>query len=79
MSLNSLAMLKCDSRTSLDAVLYKWQSGPVLMFYSYYYKKGLPRHFVLIFCRTAGLVLALACSLIFCQNQGFCSYKIVLI
>ena len=29
--------------------------------------------------QTASLALLLACSYIFCQNQGFCSYKIVLI
>ena len=39
-----------------------------------------PRHFVLIFCRTASLGLFLACSqFFFCQNKGFCSYKIALI
>ena len=32
--------LKCDNRTSLHAVLYKWQPGSVLMFCSYYFKNG---------------------------------------
>ena len=32
-----------------------------------------------MFCRTASLALCLGCSKIFFQNQGFCSYKIVLI
>ena len=32
-----------------------------------------------MFCGTANLILFLACSSFFCQNQRFCSYKIVLI
>ena len=32
-----------------------------------------------MFCRTESLALLLACSQIFCQKKGFCSYKIVLI
>ena len=32
-----------------------------------------------MFCRTVSLALFLACSEFFYQNQGFCSYKIVLI
>ena len=36
----SLAMLKCESRTSLHLVQYKWQSGSVLLLYSYYFKSG---------------------------------------
>ena len=31
-------MLKCESRTSLHAVQYKWQPGSVLMFCFYYVK-----------------------------------------
>ena len=53
------------------------QTGSVLMFCSYYFKNGCPKHFVLIFCRAVSLAL----FLFFWggQNQGFCSYKIVLI
>ena len=53
------------------------QTGSVLMFCSYYFKNGYPKHFVLIFCRAVSLAL----FLFFWggQNQGFCSYKIVLI
>ena len=39
-SLKSLAMLKCESRTTLHAVEYKWQSGSVLMFCSYYFRNS---------------------------------------
>ena len=39
-SLKSLAMLKCESRTNLHAVQYKYQPGPVLMFCSYYFKNA---------------------------------------
>ena len=35
---------KCESRTSLHAVQYKWQPGSILMFCSYYFKNGYPRH-----------------------------------
>ena len=35
---------KCESRTSLHAVQYKWQPGSILMFCSYYFKNGHPRH-----------------------------------
>ena len=77
--LTSLAMLKCESRTSLHAVQYKWQACSVLMFRFYYFKYGYPRRFVHMSPGTASLTLFLACSQIFCQNQGFCSYKIVLI
>ena len=31
-------MLKCESRTSLGAVQYVWQTGPVSMFCTYYFK-----------------------------------------
>ena len=37
-SLKSLAMLKCESRTSLHALQYKWQPAPALMFRSCYFK-----------------------------------------
>ena len=70
-------MLKCQSRTSLHAVQCKWQPSSVLMF------------FVLIILRMTSLdtlfllsvgqqALFLACSYFF-WNQGFCSYKTVLI
>ena len=39
-SLKSLVMLKCASRTSLNAVQYKWKPGSVLMFYPYYFRNG---------------------------------------
>ena len=39
-SLKSLAMLKCDIRTSLHAIQNKWQQGYVLMFCPYYFKNG---------------------------------------
>ena len=39
-SLKSLTILKCDSKTSLHAVQYKWQAGSVLMSCSYYFKNG---------------------------------------
>ena len=39
-SLKSLAMLKCDSRTSLHEVQYKRQPGSVLIFCSYYFNNG---------------------------------------
>ena len=71
-------MLKWESITSLHAVQYKGQSGSVLMFCPYYFRNGKPRHFVLMFCRTASLALLLAYSSIFCQNQGFCSSKTVI-
>ena len=35
-SLKSLVLLKCESRTSLNPVQYKWQSGSVLMLGTYY-------------------------------------------
>ena len=38
-----------------------------------------PKRFVLMFCGTSSLALFLACSYFFCQNQGFYSYKIVLV
>ena len=38
--LKSLAMWKCESRTSLHGVQYTWQPGSVLMFCSYYFKNG---------------------------------------
>ena len=72
-------MLKWENRTNLHAVQYKWHPGSVLMFCPYYFRNGKFRHLVLIFCGTASLDLYLACSQIFCQNQGFCSYKIALI
>ena len=71
-SLKSLVMLKCESRTSLHAVQYKWQPGSVLIFC---YKKAPLDTFFLMFCGTA---LWLVLNFFF-QNQGFCSYKIVLI
>ena len=37
-SLKSLVMLKCESRTTLHAVQYKRQPGPVLMFCPYFLK-----------------------------------------
>ena len=39
-SLKSLVMLKCESRTSLHAVQYKWQPGSILMFCPYYFRNG---------------------------------------
>ena len=39
-SLKSLAMLKCEGRTNLHAVQYKWQPGSVLMFCSYLFMNG---------------------------------------
>ena len=39
-SLKSLAMLKCESRTSLHEVQYKWQPHSILMFCSYYFRNG---------------------------------------
>ena len=39
-SLKSLAMLKCESRTSLRAVQHKRQSHSILMFCSFYFKNG---------------------------------------
>ena len=39
-SLKSLAMLNCESRTSLHVVQHKRQSGSVLIFCSYYFKNG---------------------------------------
>ena len=39
-SLKSLAMLKCESRSSLHAAQYKWELGSSLMFCSYYFKNG---------------------------------------
>ena len=35
-SLKSLAMLNCESRTSLHVVEYKLQLGFILMFFCYY-------------------------------------------
>ena len=61
-SLKSLAMLKCERRASTYAVQYMSQPGSVLMFCSYYFKNGSPRHFVLMFCGTASLAFFLACS-----------------
>ena len=37
-SLKCLVMLKCESRTSLGAVQYVRQTGPVSMFCTYYFK-----------------------------------------
>ena len=39
-SLKSLVTLKCDSRTSLHAIQYKWQTDNVLMFYPYDFRNG---------------------------------------
>ena len=39
-SLKTVAILKCESRTSEYAVQYKWQPGSVLMICSYYSKNG---------------------------------------
>ena len=36
----SLVMLKCESRTSLHEVQYKWQPGSALMFCRYYFING---------------------------------------
>ena len=38
-SLKSLVMLKCETRTCLYAVQYKWQPGSVLMF-CHYFRNG---------------------------------------
>ena len=40
LSLKSLAMLKCESRTSVYAVQYKCQPGSVMMFCPYYFRNG---------------------------------------
>ena len=40
-SLKSLAALKCESRTSLHAVQYKCQPGPVQIFSSYYFNLAI--------------------------------------
>ena len=70
---------KCERGTSLHAVQQKWQPDSDVLFCSYYFKNSSFRHFSLMFCGTANLVLFLACSFFCCwQNQGFCSYKIVL-
>ena len=61
-SLKSVAILKCESRTSLHTVRSKWQPGSVQIFSSYYLKNGEPRHFVLMLCGTASLALFLAYS-----------------
>ena len=58
----SLAMLKCESRSSIHAVQYKWQSGSVRMFCSYYFKNDKPRHYVLMLRGTASLALFIASS-----------------
>ena len=39
-SLKSLAMLKCESRTSLHALQCKQHLGSVLMFCTYYFKNS---------------------------------------
>ena len=39
-SLKSLVTLKCDSRTSLHAIQYKWQTDNVLMLYPYDFRNG---------------------------------------
>ena len=59
--LKIFVMLKCESKTSVHAVQYKWQSGPVLMFCPYYFRNGKPRYFVLMFCGTASLDVFLVC------------------
>ena len=59
-SLKSLAILKCESVTSLHAVQYKSQLGSVLIFYSFYFKNGYPRHFVFMVSGTASLLKMLA-------------------
>ena len=77
--LKNLVTLKCESRTNLHAVQYKWQAGSGLMPCPCYFRNGYPRHFVLMFCGAESLVFFLAYLNFFNQNQGFCSYKIVLI
>ena len=64
-SIKSLAILKCENKTSLDAVQYKWQPGSALIFRRNYFKNGWPRHFVLLFSAIASLNLFWACSSIF--------------
>ena len=74
-SLKSLAMLKCESRTSLYAVQNKRQPGSVLIIY-YYFKNGFNLETLCscILCGSKpGFVLRL--FLIFCQNQGVYSYE----
>ena len=61
-SLKSLAMLNCESRTSLHAVQYKWHPDAVLMFCYYYLKNDYPRDFVLKFYGAASLLLFLPSS-----------------
>ena len=39
-SFKRLAMLKCESKTSLHAAKYKLQLGSTLMFCSYHFKNG---------------------------------------
>ena len=38
--LKNLVMSKCESKTSLHAVQYKWQPGSVLVFCPYYFRNG---------------------------------------
>ena len=40
LTLKSLVMLKCESRSSLHALQCKWQPGSVLKFCPYYFKNG---------------------------------------
>ena len=49
------------------------------MFFSYCFKSDWPRDTLFFVLMTSSLVLFLACSYIFYQNQGFFSYEIVLI
>ena len=58
----SLAMLKCESRSSIHAVQYKWQPGSVRMSCSYYFKNDKPRHFVPMLRGTTSLTLFIAFS-----------------
>ena len=61
-SLKILAMLKCESRTSLHVVQCKWHPG---MFCSYCFKNGYPRHFFHMLCGAANLDFALSLFLTF--------------
>ena len=65
-SLKSLAMLRCESRTSLHQLLVYMQhninDNQVLFCFFYCFKNAWPRPFALIFCGTVSLDLFLAFS-----------------
>ena len=47
MSLNSLVMLKCEGKTSLHAVQFKWQPDYSDLLFLFLFYSSYPRHFVL--------------------------------